>query len=132
MKKKKNKKEENPQQGMPDIAFKEFTSEEDAIYHETVNAYRLAVEEGKTLKEAYESVAIENTELRNMIQADFLKIMIAELHYGKGMHIEELAQKLSVSTELIQDTIKRMLQEVGMKAAQEFAKQSGLSPETSD
>ena len=132
MKKKKKEKEENAQQGMPDIAFREFTPEEDKIYHEAVEKYRALVSEGKSLKETYESVTIEDTELQNIIQADFLKIMIAELHYGKGMHIEELSQTLSVSTELVQDAIKRMLQEVGMKAAQEFTKQSGLTPETSD
>ena len=132
MKKKKKDKNGEQQAEMPEVAFKEFTPEEDRIYHETVQQYRESVKQGKALKEVYEGVSLEDTELQKIIEADFLKILIAELHFGKGMSLDELAKSLSISSELVQDTMKRMLQEVGMTAAKQFAEQSGMKPETSD
>ena len=132
MKKKKKDNKAEQQAEMPEFAFKEFTPEEDRVYHETVEQYREGVKQGKALKEIYEGVSLENKELQKIIEADFLKILIAELHFGKGTSLDELAKSLSIPPELVQDTMKRMLQEVGMTAAQEFAKQSGTKPETSD
>ncbi len=121
---KKKEKAKKPS-GMPEFAFKQFTPDEDKIYDEAVRAYRKAIEAGKTLKEAYESYSIGDKELESLIQADFLKIMIAEMHFGKGQTVEEVAKVLSVSTRLIADTKIRMLQEAGVTAANDFSRQSG-------
>ena len=111
--------------GMPEFAFKQFTPDEDMIYEGAVSAYRKAIEAGRTLKEAYESYSIGDKELESLIQADFLKIMIAEMHFGKGQTVEEVAKALSVSASLIADTRIRMLQEAGVTAAKDFSSQSG-------
>ena len=60
-----------------------------------------------------------------MIQADFLKIMIADLHFGKGKSLADVAAALSVPNELVQDTKKRMLQEAGVTAGNQFGEQFG-------
>jgi hypothetical protein len=118
---------------MPEFSFKEFTPEEGRIYEEAVNRFREAIAAGKTLRQAYESYAISDKELETVIQADFLKIMIAELHFGKGQSLEEVAKALSVSNELIQDTKKRMLQEAGVTAANQFGQEHGdMIPKTND
>jgi hypothetical protein len=118
---------------MPEFSFKEFTPEEGRIYEEAVNRFREAIAAGKTLRQAYESYAISDKELETIIQADFLKIMIAELHFGKGQSLEEVAKALSVSNELIQDTKKRMLQEAGVTAANQFGQEYGdMIPKTND
>lgn len=132
MKKKKETKPVEQKAEMPEFAFKEFTPEEDKIYKETVEQYREGVKQGKALKEIYEGVSLDDKKLQKIIEADFLKILIAELHFAKGMSLDELAKSLSISPELVQDTMKRMLQEVGMTAAKEFAKESEMKPETSD
>jgi hypothetical protein len=118
---------------MPEFSFKEFTPEEGRIYEEAVNRFREAIAAGKTLRQAYESYAISDKELETVIQADFLKIMIAELHFGKGQSLEEVAKALSVSNDLIQDTKKRMLQEAGVTAANQFGQDYGdMIPKTND
>jgi hypothetical protein len=118
---------------MPEFSFKEFTPEEGRIYEEAVNKFREAIAAGKTLRQAYESYAISDKELETVIQADFLKIMIAELHFGKGQSLEEVAKALSVSNALIQDTKKRMLQEAGVTAANQFGQEYGdMIPKTND
>ncbi len=129
MKKKKEKKKEE----MPEFSFREFTPEEDKIYEDAVNAFREAIAAGKKLKEAYASHAIADDELRSVIQADFLKILIAERHFAKREPLDAVALSLGVSLDLVTDTLKRMLQEVGISAANQFGQQFGESnPETND
>jgi hypothetical protein len=79
MKKKKTAKK----QTMPEFQFKEFTPEEDRIYSEAVGKFKEAVAAGKTLGQAYETYAIEDEELKSLVQADFLKILVAERHFGQ-------------------------------------------------
>ncbi len=124
MKKKKEKKKAE----MPEFTFREFTPEEDKIYEDAVNAFREALAAGKKLKEAYESHAIADEGLRSIIQADFLKILIAERHFAKREPLDALALSLGISLDLVTDTMKRMLQEVGINAANEFGKQFGDLP----
>ena len=116
------KKKKTPKKAaMPDFEFKEFTPEEDKIYTEAVTKYREAITAGKTLKQAYESVVVADRTLENMIQADFLKIMIAERHFSQKQPLETVAKDLGVSFELVKDTFGRMLQEVGVTAANQYA-----------
>jgi hypothetical protein len=110
---------------MPEFLFKEFTPEESRIYDEAVNKYREAIAAGKTLRQAYESYAVADKELEALIQADFLKIMIADLHFGQGKSLADVATTLSVPNELIQDTKNRMLQEAGVSAGNQFGQQFG-------
>ncbi len=129
------KKKDKPQkkQNMPEFAFKEFTAEESRIYDEAVNKFREAVSAGKTLKQAYESYAIADRELGSLIQADFLKILIAERHFAQQQPLEKVAKDLDVSLELLMDTHARMLQEAGVAAAGEFSREHGsLGPKTND
>ncbi len=128
MKKKKSAKKED----MPEFYFKEFTPEESRIYEEAVNKFREAIAAGKTLRQSYEICSIADKELEALIQADFLKIVIAEEHFGKGVALQALAKSLSVSEELLNDTVKRMLQEAGVAAANQFGQQFGFEPKTND
>ena len=117
---------------MPDFDFKEFTPEEDRIYTEAVTKYREAITAGKTLRQAYESASIVDKALEKMIQADFLKIMIAERHFSQNQPLETVAKDLDVSIDLVKDTYGRMLQEVGVSAASQFGQEFGtLNPEAS-
>ena len=129
------KKKDKPQkkQDMPEFAFKEFTAEENRIYEEAVNKYREAVSEGKTLKQAYESYTIADQVLQSLIQVDFLKILIAERHFAQQQPLEKIAKDLDISLELLMDTHARMLQEVGVAAADQFSREHGpLGPGTND
>jgi hypothetical protein len=129
----KKKDKAQKKQEMPEFSFKEFTPEEDKIYEEAVNKYREALTAGKTLRQAYESYSIADKGLEALIQADFLKIMIAELHFGKGQSLEEVARTLSVSIDLLEDAKKRMLQEAGVSAANQFGQEFGsFEPKTND
>jgi hypothetical protein len=126
------KKKKTPKKAaMPDFDFKEFTPEEDKIYTEAVTKYREAIIAGKTLKQAYESMTIPDKALEKMIQADFLKILIAERHFSQKQPLETIAKDLGVPMDLVKDTFGRMLQEVGVSAANQFGQEFGdLNPGT--
>jgi len=132
MKKKKTPKKEK----MPEFAFKEFTPEEDRVYAEAVTRFREAVGAGKTLRQAFESYTVADKELEKFIQADFLKIMIAERHFSGKDPLDKIAKDLGVPADLVKDTYGRMLQEVGVSAASQFGKEFGdlnpHAPKTSD
>jgi hypothetical protein len=123
--KKKNKDKKKPD--MPEFKFKQFTPGEDKIYSEAVGKYRDAIAQGKNLRQAYESHPVADKELEKLIQADFLKIMIAERHFGQRQPLEDIAKAFDVSLDLLKNTLARMLQEVGITAGQQSA-----APKTDD
>jgi hypothetical protein len=112
----KKKEKDKKKQDMPEFHFKEFTPEEDSIYVEAIAA-------GKTLRQAYESYAVADRELSSLIQADFLKIMIAERHFARQQPLEDIAKALDISLDLVKDAHMRMLQEVGVTAANQFGRE---------
>ncbi len=128
-KKNKSKKKED----MPEFSFKEYTPEESKIYEEAINGFKQAIAAGKNLRQAYESYEVPDKELGKIIQADFLKIIIAERHFEKHQPLEDIAKSLDVSEDLIKNTLARMLQEVGITAANQFSEEfGGLAPKTND
>jgi hypothetical protein len=129
----KKKEKSKKKQDMPEFLFKEFTPEEGRIYEEAVNAFREAITAGKTLRQAYESYSITDKDLESLIRADFLKIVIAERHFAQQQSLEDVAKALDVSFDLVRDTHMRMLQEVGVSAANQFGREYGDSiPKTND
>ncbi len=129
----KKKKQPKKKSDMPEFNFKEFTPEESRIYEEAIAKYRVAVTAGSKLKQAYESYTIADQELSSLIQADFLKILIAERHFTQNQPLEKIARDLDVSLEIMMDTHARMLQEVGVTAANQFGQEfGGMMPKTDD
>ncbi len=129
----KKKKKAKAKPDMPEFSFKEFTPEESRIYDEAIARYREAVTAGNKLKQAYENYSIADQKLRSLIQADFLKILIAERHFAQNQPLEKIARDLDVSLDIIMDTHARMLQEVGVTAANQFGQEfSGTMPTTDD
>lgn len=128
------KKKDKPRkkQDMPDFEFREFTPEEDKIYMEAVGTYREAIAAGRSLRQAYESHPVADKELEALIQADFLKILIAERHFTGRQPLDRIAQDLGIPPDLVRDTHARMLQEVGVTAASRFGEQFGPLRETND
>jgi len=121
----KKKAKPRKKEDMPEFSFKEFTHEEGKIYEKTVTGLRQAIAAGKTLRQAYDSYEIPDKELGKIIQADFLKIIIAERHFGQRQSLEEIAKSLDVTQDLLKNTLARMLQEVGITAANQFGQEFG-------
>lgn len=129
----KKKGKEKKKADMPEFDFKEFSAEEGRIYEEAVNKYREAITAGKSLRQSYEAYSVADKQLETLIQADFLKIMIAERHFGQGQTLEDIARALDITLELVKTSHARMLQEVGVTAANQFGHEfGGLEQKTND
>ena len=131
----KKKDKEKKQANMPEFDFKEFTPEENEIYETAISKFREAVAGGKTLRQAYESYSVENKDLEKLIQADFLKILIAERHFAGQQTLDDVAKALDISPALVKETHARMLQEVGVTAASQYGEEfDGIipKPDTND
>ncbi|MBF0464403.1 MAG: hypothetical protein HQK88_08410 [Nitrospirae bacterium] len=100
--------------------FKKFTKQESLIYDEAIKTLSAEVEHGTGYEDAVNRLAIEDSQLKQLISDDFLKILIVKLHYEKGMTLKEVASKLSVTHELIVATKNEMLEEVQGSAIKAF------------
>lgn len=94
------------------VHYKEFTEEEDVEYKKYVEAIRSNVRNGVKFGIACEAVIMDNGELRGMIIEDALKIEIADLHYGKGLTLAEVSQKLGVPMDSLLRATGEMMEDV--------------------
>ncbi len=95
---------------MPD--YKEFSEKEERIYDIEIGKLVKRLQSGQSLNEACSAIDAVDEELRQVIAADVLKIVIAELHYNQGMDFEQVAHRLKVTVKEIEETNKLMIEDV--------------------
>ncbi|KJU81746.1 hypothetical protein MBAV_006063 [Candidatus Magnetobacterium bavaricum] len=105
---------------MSEVIYKQFTKEEDAIYEKGIETLRKALAAGISYPGACAVLEVSDAELKTIITDDFLKISIAELHYGGGIPLNEVARKLSVAYELILKTRGIMLEDIENTGLSEY------------
>ena len=103
---------------MADFKYKEYTEEESRIYNESMAKIKGGIENGLSFHEACNSLNIGNKELANFIADDALKVAIAEMHYGKGLLLQQVAEELKVPVKKINDAHLEMLEDAGITAAE--------------
>jgi len=103
---------------MVDVKYKEYSPNEDRIYNESIARIREGMKNGLQFGEACQSIDVADEELKGFILDDALKIMIAELHYGKGMTLEEVSSYLNVPMARISVSSLEMLEDAGITAAE--------------
>jgi hypothetical protein len=102
---------------MAGVKYKEYSPEEDKIYNESIAKIREGMKNGLAFGEACQVIDVADEELKEFILDDALKIMIAELHYGKGMTLEEVARILNLPMGKVSVASLEMLQDAGIAAA---------------
>ena len=103
---------------MAGVKYKEYSPEEDRIYSESITKIREGMKNGLTFSEACQSIDVADEELKEFILDDALKIMIAELHYGKSMKLDEVSRTLNVPMARISVASLEMLEDAGIAAAE--------------
>ncbi|MBF0537243.1 MAG: hypothetical protein HQL03_03215 [Nitrospirae bacterium] len=109
---------------MSEVIYKKFTKEEDVIYDKAIETLRKALASGVSYNEACALLDVSDAELKAVIIDDFLKITIAEMHYGGGIPLKEVARKLSVPYELLLQTSKIMLEDIENTGLSEYHRQT--------
>ncbi len=97
----------------------------DFIYEQAIRQLRLEVARGRTYNQACRSISALENSIKEVVENDFLKIMIAEKHFGDGNGIDDIALFLDVPYETVENAKDEMLEEVGEElAARKFLKSS--------
>jgi hypothetical protein len=73
---------------------------------------------GLTFDKACNEIKVEDEELKKFILDDALKIMIAEMHYGKGVSLGEVAHALNIPMSKVSVASLEMLEDAGIAAAE--------------
>lgn len=103
-----------------EFKYKEYTPEEDKIYESAISKIKEAIKNGLNFNEACEVVNVGDPELKRFIVDDALKMMIAEMHYEKGMPLPVVADRLKVPLKAVNIANTEMLEDVGIAAAEMF------------
>jgi hypothetical protein len=102
---------------MTDFKYKEYSEEENKIYDEAIAKIREALKNGLNFNEACSIINVDEG-LKKFIVDDALKVMIAEMHYAKGMSLRQVADTLKVSIKDVDIANMEMLEDVGITAAE--------------
>lgn len=92
--------------------YKEYSKEEEEIYDKEIKKLLKMVNDGLSYEDACKTINLDTPEMKRLIAEDLLKILIAELHYSKGISLEQIAQKLQIPVSQIRDTHRMMIEDV--------------------
>jgi hypothetical protein len=103
---------------MGNVKYKQYSPEEDRIYSESIAKIREGMKNGLTFDKVCDTLKVEDEELKSFILDDALKIMIAEMHYGKGISLDEVARALNIPMNRVSVASLEMLEDAGVAAAE--------------
>lgn len=106
----------------PDESDNPLSEEENRIYEEAFEELRNELDRGRTFDHACERLADIDPELRALIIDDFLKVLIAEDHFGSGKGLDDIALCIGIPYETLEKARREMLQEVGEEMALQYRK----------
>jgi len=94
-------------------------AEEEILYEQAMRRLRLEIDKGRTYAQACRAISGLEQELTNEIGEDFLRIIIAERHFGEGYGIDDLALLLDIEYEKIEAIRDYMLRDIGNSLTRE-------------
>jgi hypothetical protein len=94
-------------------------AEDELLYEQTMRRLRLEIDKGRTYDQACRAISGLEQELTHEIGEDFLRIIIAERHFGEGYGIDDLALLLDVEFEKIEAIRDYMLRDIGNSLTRE-------------
>lgn len=82
----------------------------------SIRKIRNAVEKGRSFHEACSLLDIADVDMRESIINDALKLLVAEMHYGNGMPLKQLALKLRLSLSRLLNAKQKISEEGEVRA----------------
>jgi hypothetical protein len=95
------------------------SAEEEMLYEQALRRLRLEIDKGRTYAQACRAIAGIEATLQDEIGEDFLRIIIAERHFGEGYGIDDLALLLDVEYDKIEVIRDYMLRDIGNSLTRE-------------
>lgn len=96
-----------------ELALSKITvdTDDEVLYEQTVLKMRKEIGKGKTFAQACEILKGIEKSLRPLIQDDFLKIIIAEQHFGQGRGLDDVALFLDLPYEIVESSRATIISE---------------------
>lgn len=91
--------------------------EDSKTYEQAIRKIRKSLARGETYEQACRSLDGMNEDLRVFITEDFLKILIAEDHFGTGIGIDDMALFLGLPYEKLAASLSNMVDEINEELA---------------
>lgn len=101
---------------MEEFQYKEYSEEENKIYQDAMRKIMEGLKNGLNFAEACNDVDVSDAELKGFITDDALKIVIADMHYNKGLGLADLASLLNISLETAEKANREMLEDVSLSS----------------
>ena len=92
----------------------------DYLYEQAIRQMRLEIARGRTYRQACRAIASLDRSLKEVVESDFLKIVIAEKHFGDGSGLDDIALMLDLPYETVAGLKDEMLEEVGEELAARY------------
>ena len=95
------------------------SAEEEILYEQAMRRLRLEIDKGRTYDQACRAISGLEQELKSEIGEDFLRVLIAERHFGEDYGIDDLALLLDIPYEKIEAIRDFMLRDIGNSLTRE-------------
>lgn len=92
--------------------YVQFTAIMHREYERAVKKMREELSLGRTYDHAYDTLADISLEIKTFVREDFLKIIIAEEHFGAGLEISDIALLLELPYEQVESARLTLLNDM--------------------
>ncbi len=92
--------------------YGQFTAIMHREYERAVKKIREELSQGRTYDHACDTLTDISPEIRTFVKEDFLKIIIAEEHFGAGIDISDIAMFLELPYEKVQSARQTLLNDM--------------------
>lgn len=88
-------------------------ADDELVYEQALRRLKLEVDKGRTYAQAFNVISSLENELKKELGEDFMRLIIAERHFGEGYGIDDLALLLDVTYEKVAEIRDYMLRDIG-------------------
>jgi hypothetical protein len=113
---------------MSDVKYKNYTLEEGLIYDDAMTKIKEGIKRGLSFSEACSIAGVQDAALKQFIEDDALKVIIAEMHYNNSVPLHQIADILKISIKILNAANMEMLEDVGTAAAEIYRQNNPDSP----
>ncbi len=90
------------------------STENEIRFDKALDKLRREISKGNTLEQAGKALTWLDTELKSTVINEFIKIVIAEQHFGNGRGLDDIALFLGVPYEKVENTKKIVEKELSL------------------
>lgn len=92
------------------------------MYEQAIRQLRQKISRGQTYEQAFDTLSGIDHEIRAFIEDDFLKIIIAEEHFGADVPIDDMALFLGLPTRRLEACRDSLLKDMHFESTEHLGK----------